>query len=95
MITELYTVYDAAVKAFLPPFHVRSRGEALRSFTEAVNSADHQFHKWAADYTLFFIGTFDDATAEYKQPSTGQKVITAIELRVDDGVLPPDRRGPG
>lgn len=54
------SVYDSAVEAYLQPAFVRSRGEAVRSFRAAVNSEGHQFQKYADDYTLFVIGTFDE-----------------------------------
>lgn len=69
MIYELFAVRDNAVEAFLPPFHVRSRGEALRSFSEAVNKGDHQFSNHPDDYVLYHLGKFDDASG----------VIAAVE----------------
>lgn len=61
-MTKIYTVHDAKAAAFLPIFTARANGEAIRSFSEAINSADHQFAKHAADFTLFEIGKFNDET---------------------------------
>jgi hypothetical protein len=33
---------------------------AKRTFSQCINSEDHQFAQAPADYTLFEIGTFDD-----------------------------------
>lgn len=60
MIMYFFTVYDKKVGAFMPPFQMRSRGEAIRSFMDAVNDEAHQFHKHAGDYELFQCGAFDD-----------------------------------
>lgn len=83
MIYEMYTVFDKAVRAYLPPFYCRSRGEALRSFTAAVNEKDHQFNKYVSDYTLYFVGTFDDhgAVVVAHEP---QRIISAVEVSTDD-----------
>jgi len=61
MKMEIFSVYDSAVQAFMQPFFSPSLGSALRSLTDAVNDPKHEFSKHAADYTLFKLGSFDDA----------------------------------
>lgn len=90
MILEIYSALDRAVKAYMQPFFVRSRGEALRSFTDAVNSQDHQFHKHAGDYSLWFLGRYDDATGSFAAVEP-ERVVTALEVLVDE-VFPPEKR---
>lgn len=60
MILQVYTIYDKQVSAFMQPFFCRSRGEAVRSFTDAVNDPKSQFYRYAADYSLMFHGEWDD-----------------------------------
>jgi len=60
MIVKMFSVYDSMANAYLQPFFSPARGLAIRSFSEAVNTSDHQFHKYAGDFTLFEIGEFDD-----------------------------------
>ena len=62
---KLYTVYDEKAEAFLPPFFVPAHGLALRAFKDCVNSKDHQFGKHPSDYTLFYLGDWDDVTCEF------------------------------
>lgn len=81
MKLSVFTVYDAAVGAFMTPFFTRSRGEAIRSFTEAVNDPKTGFHKNASDYTLFMLGTFDDAGGQF-DTAPPERVIAALELVV-------------
>lgn len=64
-MNQIYTVYDEKAEAFLPPFFVPNRGIAIRAFSDCVNSKDHQFGKHPADYTLFYLGDWDDNTAEF------------------------------
>lgn len=62
MKLKVYTVYDKAVGAYLPPFFARAKGDALRMFQASCQNSNHQFFKYAGDYTLFEIGEFDDGT---------------------------------
>lgn len=89
MILECYSVMDKAVKSFLQPFFARSRGEALRSFTEVVNTKDHQFNRHVSDYTLYFCGRWDDASGCFES-SEPVRVVSGLEVLVDD-IFPPDR----
>jgi hypothetical protein len=83
MILEVFTVYDSAVKAYLPPFYGRSKGEAIRSFTEAVNDRGHQFNKYPADYSLWHLGKFDDSNAAFKV-DVSHRVVGGHEVLVPD-----------
>lgn len=91
MMTQAYSVFDRAVRAYLPPFFARSRGEAIRSFSDAVNDAKHQFHVHAADYSLWQVAVFDDASGvcESMEP---ERVITAVEALVPEDPFPADRQ---
>lgn len=51
-------------------------------FSEAANTTDHNFHKYAGDYTLFQLGTFDQGSAQIQQlevPTNLGLAITHIE----------------
>lgn len=90
MILEVYSVFDDAAKAFLPPFHARSKGEALRNFSAAANDAGHQFNKFSKDYTLFNLGYFDDSSGMMQPFEVPSRVIGAYEV-IDDPVSPAAR----
>lgn len=62
---KLYSVYDEKAEAFIPPFFVPAHGLALRAFKDCVNSKDHHFGKHPQDYTLFYLGEWDDVTGEF------------------------------
>jgi len=78
----VFTVLDNAVGAYLPPFYARSRGEAIRSFTEAANAPDHNFKKNSRDYVLYELGSFDDVSGMF---DTGEpdRVLAAAECFID------------
>lgn len=60
MIQKMFTIYDSKALAFLPPFFLNEKGQAARTFADCCNSTDHQFGAHPEDYTLFYIGTFDN-----------------------------------
>lgn len=83
MILNMFSVRDNAVGAYLPPFFCRAKGEALRMFTESVNDDKHQFAKFASDYTLVYLGTWDDASGVYSGVEP-VRIISALEVRLDE-----------
>lgn len=53
-------VRDSAVGAFSPPMYFRSKGEAIRSFLDALADANTSLSKHPRDYQMFHLGSFDD-----------------------------------
>ena len=80
MMLEMYSVKDLAAQAFLQPLFFRSRGEALRSFSDAVGDANHQFAKHPEDYEFYFIGSFDDTTGMIAQVGERPLVARAVDF---------------
>lgn len=62
MKSKMYTAYDSKVELYLPPFFMRTRGEAVRAWETAVNDPQTQMCRHPDDFTLFEIGEFDDST---------------------------------
>jgi hypothetical protein len=62
MEIKVFTIYDEKAEAYLQPFFSDTHGLAIRSITDLVNDPNHNFCKYAADFTLFQIGTFDNKT---------------------------------
>lgn len=63
MKLRCYTVYDSKVEAYLPPFFIKSDGQAQRDFTDAIALPDSPMGRHPEDYTLFFVGLYDDSSA--------------------------------
>ena len=62
MVHRIFCIFDEKAKAYLPPFILPEVGMALRTFGDCVNSDDHQFGRHPSDYTMFTLGSYDDAT---------------------------------
>lgn len=84
MITKIYTVYDAAVGAFMTPFFARSHGEALRSFQDAINDPKSNLSRHLHDYSLFHIGDFDDGNADLNKPLAPEKLLSGTEALIKE-----------
>jgi len=87
MQTRVFSVYDSAAKCYSHPFYIPREEQAVRAFSDAVNSPNHEFGKYPADYTLFHLGDFDDADGTYTplQPAakavcTGLSVLKTQEV---------------
>ncbi|AXH75806.1 MAG: nonstructural protein [Microviridae sp.] len=65
MKLEVFTVYDRQINAHMQPFFCRTKGEAIRSFTEAVNDPSKPFGKYSTDYSLMCLGEFDDGSGTF------------------------------
>lgn len=89
MILEAYSVMDKAVNAFLQPFFCRSKGEAIRSFGQAVNEPGHQFNKHYADYVLFYVGQWNDLSGTFDAAEPARIIAGNEVLANDDVVLSP------
>lgn len=81
MKLQVFTVLDTAVGAYLQPFFCRANGEAIRSFTDAVNDPKHQFSQHMMDYVLFYCGEYDDEGGVFTT-SAPVRVISATEVAV-------------
>ena len=84
---KLYTVYDAISESYSPPMINRTRGEALRSFTDEVNNPNSQLFKHAEDYTLFEIGEWDNQTGRITPFDAPFPVGSAHEFKNQENSL--------
>lgn len=81
MIHTIFTIYDAKAAAYLPPFILPRVEMARRTFSDCVNSADHQFGIHPEDYTLFRLGKFDDYKAKYELEKTPISEGNGLEFK--------------
>lgn len=88
MLLNVYSVFDSKVGAYLPPMYFRSKGEAIRAFSSAALKEDHDFHRYAEDYTLFELGQWDDSSAKFVSHSTPVSIGKAIEFLVSKEISP-------
>lgn len=78
MMTTVCSVYDSKAHAWLQPFFSQTPETAQRAFMAAANDPEHGFHKYAADYTLFDIGEWDELAGKLTMHEAAINLGTAI-----------------
>lgn len=64
MKISCYTIYDVkAEHNHIPEYH-QNDATAQRAFHDRVNHEDHPFNIHPEDYSLWFVGTFDQVERE-------------------------------
>jgi len=76
----MFTVYDVKVGAYMTPFFMKSKGEAIRAFTETSRDTTTQIGKYPSDFTLFELGSYNDEDASLSLYSSPQSLGVAIEF---------------
>lgn len=87
---KVFSVFDSAVQLYMPPFHMRTIGEAMRSFQDAVNDPKSQIGSHAGDYTLYLLAEFDDAGGVFSS-GPPQRLASALEMVFKDITSNPDK----
>ncbi len=78
MELNAYTIYDVASRAFMRPFFSQADGQAIRGFKDIALDAEHDVGTHPEDYTLYRIGTFNDATGKIAGEEL-EKLITGLQ----------------
>ena len=86
MIVKVFGIYDTKAEAYLPPFFMKSKGEAIRAVTAHANDPQHNFCKYAEDFTLFELGSFDDSNGKFELLHTPHSLGVLLEFRKDSNV---------
>lgn len=73
--SHVYAIFDSVAEYFLPPFFAINDGQARRMFV--VGLGDSFPHR--ADFTLFRIGSWNDATAELTAEAPA-KVLSGVSI---------------
>lgn len=87
MELNVYAVLDLKTKAYGQPFYAKTRGEAIRLFTSAVNVEEEKnmWKKYPGDFELYEIGTWDDNLGQFTMLESRNNLGLATHyLRSDD-----------
>lgn len=58
-VQKMYSIFDAKAGLYLPPFLSVSDGDACRQVLRELYNPDSNFNRFAEDYSLFEVGSFD------------------------------------
>jgi hypothetical protein len=90
---NVYAIYDSKGEIYMDPVLGMNNATVLRSLQAAVNDPNHDFHKFAEDFTLFHIGTWNDKKGEYSMFKTKINLGGLWELKAQ-AQAPRVARGP-
>lgn len=80
MKVQVFAVHDDKAQAYLPPFVMHTRGQAIRAFTDSINDASTPFYKHPGDYRLYHLGEWDDSTGLYQQADAPMYIVSGGDL---------------
>lgn len=72
---------DKKARAYAQPFFVTHTDLAVRTFKQAANTPGHQVNAHAEDFSLFYLGTYDDETAYFNLTATPTPLVEALQLK--------------
>nr|QJB19813.1 MAG: nonstructural protein [Microvirus sp.] len=62
MQMKMYSIKDVKVGIYHPPVCCHNAAHAIRMHSDYFNRPDSQFCKYAGDFEIYEVGTFDDQT---------------------------------
>lgn len=80
-LLRIFGVYDSKAKAWLQPFFVKNKVDAIRAITNLVNEDKHNFNLYAADYVLFELAEFNEETGDIKSHPAKVNLGVLVEFK--------------
>lgn len=80
MLLNVFSIYDEKAQTYNTPQYLVHRGEAIRMLQSTLDNKDSMIAKYASDFTLYCLGTFDDNTGKFVGKSEPEFVVRATEL---------------
>lgn len=62
MIMKMYAIYDRKAEMYNRPYYANTDGQAAREVLAAMRDPQVSLSQYPADYSLWHVGQFDDAT---------------------------------
>ncbi len=88
MLYLVFSVHDSCSKIYDRPFVARSEGDAIRSFGDIAQDAEHPIGKHPEHFSLFRLGSYDDNTGKV-DGDPPVHVVNAIDLINAERAIPP------
>jgi len=79
-LLSMFTIHDSKAEAYLQPFFSANIETARREFATAVNK-EGQFNRWSEDYSLFYLGQFDQNEGTTTLETSPKHICNAITLK--------------
>lgn len=80
MKTKTYTIYDSKTGLYNKPMYFHNHPAAIRAVTQALTDEQSTLGQHPEDYSLFYIGEYDEETAKMEQEPTHTHLANLHEL---------------
>jgi hypothetical protein len=80
---KVFSVYDSKAEGYMQPFFLKTVGEAERALANLVREPDHNFSRYAEDFTLFELGLWDEKKGAFDLHDAPRSVSNLISYRRD------------
>lgn len=81
MELKAFSVRDLKAGAYSAPYFAPSLGEGERIFAKLARDPQTNISQFAEDFELFYVGVFEDHSAQYKALDAPQPIATAIQFK--------------
>lgn len=76
----VFSMYDSKAEAYMQPFFAPTEASAVRSLVATMQNRQHDFFRFAEDFQLFVVGTWDQTAGELA-PTVLRSVVGCWTLR--------------
>lgn len=80
MRLNAYSLYDSKALNYSPPFYAPAHGAAVRLVMDLAADRNTSVGRHPADYTLFFVGIFDDYTGIISPNEVKEHISDVVPL---------------
>lgn len=90
MTQLIFVIYDCKSESYGKPIFTLARGQLLRELIdivsvpappEGVKDERHTFARHSGDYSLFYIGIYDEIHCKFELASAPEHVCVLLELK--------------
>lgn len=78
MKAHIYSIFDSCAGVYQKPFVGQSDGEVIRSFGDIAKDESHPIGQHPEHYSLWRIGSFNDADGQVIADEHRECIITAL-----------------
>lgn len=84
MILEVFSIRDSKAECYNTPFFKKTKGEALRDFTTAVNDEKSQLNQYPTDFDVYHVGNWDSDSGKFIPLDTPKHLAKAVDMVIKD-----------
>lgn len=80
---KMFSIFDHKALSYSRPFFCKTQGEATRMFMDEVNrpNPDNMLYNHPADFTLYYVGSFDEQTGEVLPEAPSFRIANGTEVQ--------------